>query len=40
MLLIFAGPARHNFIHCGSGKRVYMFPNGSKLADAGKEVAS
>ena len=29
-----------SFIHCGSEKRVYRFPSGSKLADARKEVAS
>ena len=28
-----------SFIHCGSEKRVYMFPSGNKLADARKEVA-
>ena len=26
-----------SFIHCGSEKRVYMFPSGNKLADARKE---
>ena len=29
-----------SFIHCGSGKIVYMFPSGNKSADARKEVAS
>ena len=29
-----------SFIHCESEKRVHMFPSGSKLADARKEVAS
>ena len=29
-----------NFIHCGSEKRVYMFPSGKKLADTRKDVAS
>ena len=29
-----------SFIHCGSEKRVYMFPSANKLADARKEVAS
>ena len=29
-----------SFIHCGSEKRVYIFPSGNTLADPGKEVAS
>ena len=29
-----------SFIHCGSEKRVYMFPSGVKSADAGKEVVN
>ena len=29
-----------SFIHCGSEKRVDMFPSSSKLANARKEVAS
>ena len=29
-----------SFIHCGSEKRVYIFPSGNKSADARKEVAS
>ena len=29
-----------SFTHCGSEKSVYMFPNGNKLADARKEMAS
>ena len=29
-----------SFIHCESKKRVYMFPNGNKSADARKGVAS
>ena len=29
-----------SFIHCGSEKSVYIFPNGNKLADAGNGVAS
>ena len=27
-----------SFIHCGSEKRVYMFPRGNKLADTRKEM--
>ena len=30
---------RISFIHCGSEKRVYMFPITKKSADAKKEVA-
>ena len=29
-----------SFIHCGSEKRVYIFPSGNKSANARKEVAS
>ena len=29
-----------SFIHCGSEKRVHMFPSANKSADARKEVAS
>ena len=29
-----------SFIHCGSEKKVYMFPSYNKLADTRKEVAS
>ena len=27
-----------SFIHCGSEKRVYLFPGDNKLADARKEL--
>ena len=27
-----------SFIHCGSEKRVYMFPSGNKSANARKDV--
>ena len=29
-----------SFIHCGNEKRVYIFPSGNMLADAGKELSS
>ena len=29
-----------SFVHCGNEERVYRFPNGNRLADTRKEMAS